>query len=311
MIMSTTLIVIQYGQFELVESMLDSLSVHEDRKIINEIIIVDNGKNLPSSEVEVLESKKPLPEVKIVQNEQSSYSSGVNKGANVAEGDVILISNNDIEWTEGESIAPLIRALESDSTGIAGPQLTYPDGSWQRSFGRVPSIRSAIRSILFIDTIRKQHQSLKAGTQWSGTRAASYVDGAFMAVRRSCFDQLGGFDERFDFYGEDADFCLRARTAGWNVVFEPSARITHIRGATSTQNEVEKYTLLLAKAKLQVVQKHEGETRMKVYFALLIFALFERAIIYTAISLLSRSQEWSERARNARTRLRGIVGSTN
>ena len=61
----------------------------------------------------------------------------------------------------------------------------------------------------------------------SGLRQVDWVSGAFMLIRRETFDAIGGFDERFFLYWEDADFCKRAADAGWTTWYAPVAEVVH------------------------------------------------------------------------------------
>jgi GT2 family glycosyltransferase len=64
-------------------------------------------------------------------------------------------------------------------------------------------------------------------------RAVGMLSGAAMLVRREVVEEVGGFDERFHMYGEDNEWCLRIKRAGWQLVFEPAAVVMHHGGASS------------------------------------------------------------------------------
>jgi len=65
------------------------------------------------------------------------------------------------------------------------------------------------------------------------SRDVDWVGGAFMMIRRKAIDMIGGLDEGFFFYGEDAEFCHRAKKAGWRVRYESGASVIHLAGASS------------------------------------------------------------------------------
>ncbi len=79
-----------------------------------------------------------------------------------------------------------------------------------------------------------------------------------MMIRKTAFNDVGGFDGNFHFYAEDADFCLRLQTAKWEVVSDPRIRVTHIRGGSSIRLEgySDRYLRAQAEARLQFVTKH-------------------------------------------------------
>jgi hypothetical protein len=60
-----------------------------------------------------------------------------------------------------------------------------------------------------------------------GVRQVDWVSGALMLIRRETFDEIGGFDEHFFLYWEDADFCRRAADAGWSTWYAPVAQVVH------------------------------------------------------------------------------------
>ena len=64
-------------------------------------------------------------------------------------------------------------------------------------------------------------------------RRVDWVTGAFMFIRRRTYDDVGGFDERFFMYWEDADLCRRAATVGWDTAFLPAVGVLHLTGRAS------------------------------------------------------------------------------
>jgi hypothetical protein len=64
------------------------------------------------------------------------------------------------------------------------------------------------------------------------------VIGAALMARRQLLDRLGGFDERFFFFLEETDLCLRARKTGFRVVFFPGSKLVHFQGKTVAQSWV-------------------------------------------------------------------------
>ena len=64
-------------------------------------------------------------------------------------------------------------------------------------------------------------------------RPTEFLQGSALLVRRDAFEQVGGFDESFFMYGEDADLCARLRGAGWEVELYPSARFVHVGGGST------------------------------------------------------------------------------
>lgn len=184
---------------------------------------------------------------------------------------------------------------------MAGPQLVFPDGSWQRSAGRLPSLISGVAGLLLFESVLNGLEALR---HWwnrdrgrrGRPRSVGYVDGAFMVVRRECLLGLGGLDEAYEFYGEDMDFCSRAWGKGWRCVTVPAARIKHLRGASSTAVSDEAYLRRMLEAKREFVARRMGPRRAKWYARLERLAAVERAFLYALVARIARSAKWTGRA---------------
>jgi N-acetylglucosaminyl-diphospho-decaprenol L-rhamnosyltransferase len=81
------------------------------------------------------------------------------------------------------------------------------------------------------------------GQEQHQAREADWVSGAFFVARRTAFDEVGGFDERYFMYVEDVDLCWRLRRAGWAIRYEPAAEIVHTQGLSASQHP---YRMLVA-----------------------------------------------------------------
>jgi GT2 family glycosyltransferase len=68
-------------------------------------------------------------------------------------------------------------------------------------------------------------------------RAVDFVIGACMLVRREAYEQVGGFDDAFFMYSEEIDWQRRMHAAGWQVLFTPGARLTHLGGASGATQQ--------------------------------------------------------------------------
>jgi len=300
----SSIIVINYGRCDLLANFLNSICNSSDLRLVNEVIIVDNGYPQKGDSRDVINSSTFPFKIQFVQNAESSYASGVNRGAALATGEILIISNNDVELLPGCSIQPMLDYLqENPRVGVVGPQLIYPDGSWQRSYGQFPSLREVIISLMMLDSICNGIRKLLFRYNWLGRRPKK-VDyyGAFMVVRRSCFEDLGGFNEGYSFYGEDADFCWRAWGKGWKVIFIPGARVMHLRGASSAVEVLEDYTTRLLIAKQHFVKYHFGVRKSNWYLRLMRIVLLERYMLYSLVGKLVRLPTWEQRAFEAHIR---------
>lgn len=177
----------------------------------------------------------------IERPDNPGYGGAVNAGIAVLPDSVrwVLISNPDVELGRG-AIDALAAIGESDERIAAvGPAVLNADGTVYPSARAVPSLRTGVGHALFVNlwhtnpwTRRYLHDSEAGG----GRRDTGWLSGACLLVRRTAFDEVGGFDEDFFMYFEDVDLGYRLGRAGYRNVYDPLTAVTHT-GAHSTTGE--------------------------------------------------------------------------
>jgi len=303
---NVSLIIVQFGELELLKEFLVSIANHTDRNLISEIIVVDNGKNLDNVTDNYLNGLEyPIP-IKIVVNFKNSYASGLNKGVAESSGDILILANNDIILLPDYSIKILLDHFINEKVGIVGPQLVFSDKSWQSSYGSYPSLISAVKSVLMVDSIGNVISKRKFNQGSLKVSHVNFIDGAFMCVRRKCFESCNGFDESFNFYTEETDLCYRAKKLGWDILFEPRTRIVHLRGATSSQKRPMDFQRKLLNSQMYFIHKHFSPFKALLYGWLIKIALLERAILYGIIAFFYSSSKWRVRSENAIMRWKSV-----
>jgi glycosyltransferase involved in cell wall biosynthesis len=142
-----------------------------------------------------------------------------------ARGRYVLLFNNDTEVQPGWLHALVARAESADDIGSVTPMLLYPDGILQEAGG-----------IVFQDGDAWNYGKgdLPDKPEYAYVRDVDYGSGAALMVRKDLFDAVGGYDERFaPIYYEDTDLAFALRDLGYRTVYEPTARVIHVEGATS------------------------------------------------------------------------------
>jgi GT2 family glycosyltransferase len=114
------------------------------------------------------------------------------------------------------------------------------------------------------------------------------VKGAALAIRREAFEAIGGFDESFFMYFEDADLCYRLQAAGWEVHFTPAATLVHVGGASTAQYRTDMAAQQLAST-LQLYHRHSSRICLGVVVVILKILMLAKWICGTLALYLTRN----------------------
>lgn len=148
-----------------------------------------------------------------------------NHAAREAKGQYILFLNNDTQ-VQPNWLEPLVRLMDEDSqVGMTGSKLIYPDGRLQEAGG-----------IIWNDGSAWNYGNGKnpALPEYSYVKDVDYISGASIMIRRTLWEQFGGFDERFaPAYCEDSDLAFQVRKAGYRVVLQPRSLVVHFEGQSN------------------------------------------------------------------------------
>ena len=195
----------------------------------HEIVVVDNHSHDSSLSC----VRNCFPDAKIVTNRSNlGFAAACNQGAALATGEFLLFLNPDVEVDE-DGIRNLSAVFaERDRIGWATARLRNPDGTFQPSCRRFPSIRNLLFSRgSFLSRLAGRRRQADHRTytlpDYSQTTIVDAVAGAMAMIRRDVFGQIGWFDERFFMYLEDTDLSLRLAKAGYANVFVPEAGGVH------------------------------------------------------------------------------------
>jgi len=263
--LSLTFIIVSFNTVDLLEKCLKTLFDSITNSVSEaEVIVVDNGST--DGTIEFI--KNNYPDLVLIESiDNLGYSKAVNKGAQIAKGDFIAIVNSDIQ-VNSNAINLLLDYLKKHrNVGVIGPQMVFPDGKWQRSYGEVPSIVNVFSDVLLISVLRDNLKKLL----WPLIKLdfypkdVGYIDGAFMLTPREIFNQMNGFDEDFFFYAEDLDYCYRIKRNNYKVVFFPKSKIIHVKGGSSIKKLNLRYTSMLLDAKILFIKKHYNDKFLNMF----------------------------------------------
>jgi GT2 family glycosyltransferase len=192
-----------------------------------ELIVVDNGST--DGTVEFLTTKTSGARL-LLNNRNYGYGTANNVGAGYAVGQHLLFLNSDAFVHPGW-LPPLLAALEADETvAAAAPRLLNLDGSLQLA-GAL--LTRAGATVVYGDGDDPRQP------QYGFARSVDFSAGACLLLRRSAFNEVGGFDPAFGLiYFEDADLCLALWQRGHRIVYEPRSTLTHVGGSGSEPSQL-------------------------------------------------------------------------
>ena len=201
---------------DLLERCLQSIQRHTSHPNREIIVVAHQAGNIAEMD-RLLERSAAL---RVPYTGAFHFSLMNNLGAAKATGDVLVFLNDDVTPLSPEWLEALLAQARRPRIGVVGARLLYPSGAIQHA-GIVTGI---------MDGTGHAGRHLFASPYWkwlSFPRNVSAVTGACLAIRRELFQALGGFDEAFPVNYNDADLCLRARQAGYEVILEPAALLRH------------------------------------------------------------------------------------
>jgi len=198
---------------------------------------------------------------RLIENDRPrGFGANVNRGVAQTSGDYVVIANPDTD--AAPDAVQILRdfATARPRCGIAGPQLRYPDGRWQPSRRRFPTVRGTLvrRTPLryFARPFERQRDHYLLDEPPAEPVLADWMLAAFLLLRREMLDDLDGFDEHFRLYGEDIDLCYRAAKVGWERWYVPAAIVRHRYAAVIDRKLLTRRTLWHWRGIARFVRKH-------------------------------------------------------
>ena len=207
-------VVVTWRNHRLLERCLECLAA---QTVAHTTIVVDNEADGTTARL----IADRFPDVRLLElAENRGFGCAVNAGAQLGDGDAIVLVNDDVEPEPG-FLAAIVEPLADDRVGMVAGLTLFPASDLVDGFG------------IELDVTLAAYNRLRGALPDSPTGRLAGPSGGAAAYRRVAFEAAEGFDERLFAYGEDVDLALRLRSAGWTASAAAGARGVHLGGATA------------------------------------------------------------------------------
>jgi GT2 family glycosyltransferase len=218
-----SIIIINYKQEELVKNCISSV-YNTFKSSSYEVILINNSP-------ENLLPKFNLPNFKLIETGNYGYSNANNTGAENANGEYLFFLNADT-IIKSDFLADFEKEFTGKEFGAVGLKLSFENGSFQPSCYLENNFFNEKKNKK-LEKIFKGNDSAKKSEiekKYSVLQNVDWVSGAALIIKKDVFKKIGGFDERFFLFYEDADICKRLTDAGYAIIFYPDSDIIHLKG---------------------------------------------------------------------------------
>jgi hypothetical protein len=168
-----------------------------------------------------------------------------------------------------------------------GARLLFPDGSFQASSTRFPSL---MREVLIVSTLGRRlfgRWYPSGGPQvGAGPRRVDYVEGACLLIRRAAYEEVGGLDEGYFMYAEEVDWAFTMAQHGWHTWYAPDAEVIHFGGGSSRNRPAQREADLY-RSRVRFMRKHRGSVHANALKGLLYASTTAKLAFHSLLRLVA------------------------
>jgi N-acetylglucosaminyl-diphospho-decaprenol L-rhamnosyltransferase len=245
--MKVSAVVVSHGHAAELDRLLPALVPQVDETVV--VANTSGSVGATPDGVRVLQNTRPLP-----------LAANVNLGVGATAGEYVLNVNPDAVPEPGAVAALAAFADAHERAGIVGPRMCWPDGTWQPSRRRFPTVGGTLVRRTPLRRLRPPYETQRGhyhlGERPTGPVEADWMLGAFLLQRRALLEDIGGWDAGFRHYCEDIDVCYRAMRAGWERWYVPDAVVVHDYAAVIDKRFLSRHTLWHLAGVARFVRKH-------------------------------------------------------
>jgi len=287
--MDLSIIIVSYNTRQLTLGCLRSI-FEQTSDIDYEVIVVDNASSDDSanaiaghfSQVQLIASK-----------ENQGFAQANNLAAQSTKGDYLLLLNPDTVVLNRAIEKLLSFARLHPEAGIYGGRTILPDGSISSKccFGKMTAWSLFCRTFGFSMIFKKKalfDPESYGSWSYNTIKQVDIITGCFLMVRRDLWEQLGGFNPVFFMYGEEVDFCLRARNLGYRPLFTPDAEIIHYERASEPDKENRLIKILCSQS--TIIREHWHGYKRLWGLAMLLTWVRVKSVVFAVLGRVNSAQ---------------------
>lgn len=250
--MDLSIIIVSFKVKDLLEECLSSIFA-QNFNFNFEIIVFDNASQDGSAEM----VKQKFPQVKLIASGKNlGFAAGNNLGLKISTGKHLLLLNPDTKFTDNSLNKLLAKSENNPEIGILGCNLLNANGSPQPSVRRFPRLTDHLLMMLKLHHLFLLKKYLAVDFDYQKEAEVDQVMGAFMLIKRLVIDKIGLLDEKYYIWFEEVDYCLKAKKAGFKVVYSPESSIIHYGEQSFRQMLIFKQQWIYSKSRLRFLRLH-------------------------------------------------------
>jgi hypothetical protein len=241
-----------------------------------EVIIINNS---PEENLHALQSE--YENLKIIDNQNLGFAQANNLGAGQSDGNYLLFLNCDT-LIKNDFLQDLLEYFRGNEFGAVGLKMQNLDGSFQISCYEDNTIKGEILNKKTEKEFRNRNISFMqdTGLQYQDVVEVDWVSGAAFFMKKDVFENIGGFDERYFLFYEDADICKRLSDKGYDIYFYPYSKIVHLKGE-NVNEEFESKTYYFSKQSQILYYKLHNNLLERITLRIYLFSKFLLLSLFT------------------------------
>ena len=250
-----SIIIVNWKVKDLLEKSLSSIFAYQKDYQV-EVLVVDNN----SQDGSVAMIKEKFPQVILISlSDNIGFGAANNLAIKEAQAEYIFLLNPDTEITEDFLDRALTYLKNNPSVGIMAPRIINSDGSKQLSIRRHPDLLSQVLIMFKLKNILVNNKILNnyllKDFDYNKEQTVDQIMGAAMLIRKSVFEKIGTFDEKFFVWFEEVDLCYRVNQKGYKAYFISDIGAYH-KGGGCSDNVIPERLFYSWRSRIKYGEKH-------------------------------------------------------